>query len=182
MSNDRRNRLASAHARASSEFRNLSREEKLQRMREAGVLGLTPHVGDLVRVLGPLNTWLYGVVIGENDSGRVHVAHNDRDGVVRIGPLEAFADGQAVQMVRRPPRGREAEVAARAAGADGAHLDLEQMFRATEVAARANTGMAVLGSVLVGLGLAAAAAIALRDDRTWDENLGRYRDARGRFA
>lgn len=185
MNDDSRAPFADAHERASSAFRSLSREEKLQRMRDAGVLGLTPHVGDKVRVRGPLMTWHYGIVVGVDGAGRVNVVHNDKIAGVVHATLAEFAGRQAVQMVQRAPENRAYEVAARAVNHLGKPYDLVN-FNCEHLASDAQQGTAtspqlMLGGLLAVVGLAVA-AVALSGDQSWDGNLGRYRDSRGRFA
>jgi len=175
---------AEAHRAASQEFRKLSREQMRERLQEAGVLGVVPHVADKVRVLGRLNVWHYGVVIGADREGRVHVVHNEGDHVV-VRTLREFARGQRVQLVERPPEGRELAAAARAAELVGQRFDLSTFEPgAVDRPARRRArpaGERALGVVLAALGLAAA-AVNLSDDNEWAEATGRYRDSRGRFA
>lgn len=172
---------AEAHRAASQEFRKLSREQMRERLREAGVLGVVPQVGDKVRVLGRLNTWHYGVVIGADPDGHVNVVRNDGD-LVGVQALQEFARGHRVQLVERPPVGHEYAAAARAADLVGKRFDLSTFDTRPPRRARADAGGALLlGGLLAAFGLAAAAVI-LSDDKEWDETTGRYRDSRGRFA
>ena len=176
---------AEDHRAASEELRRMTPEQMRDLMREAGVLGITPQLGDKVRVLGRFDLWHYGVVVGTDRQGRVSVVHNDKELGVVVEPLEAFANGQRVQMVQRAPAGSEYEVAARAASLVGKRYDLLN-FNCEHLANFAHEGVArspqlALGGLLAAFGLIAA-AVALSGDRNWDESAARYRDARGRFA
>jgi len=69
---------AEAHARARAAFRGLTAEQRLDRMREAGIVGETPHVGDKVQVGGAFGNGRYAIVVGADKvSNRVSVVHND---------------------------------------------------------------------------------------------------------
>ena len=175
---------ADAHREASKAFRSLTPEQMRQRLREAGVLGITPQIGDKVRVLDRHEDWHYGVVVGTDAAGRISVVHNGANGVVEVSPLERFADGSRVQMVQRAPAGREYEAAAQAASLLRKRYDLANFDAATLPAAAPapNNGARIaLGVALAAVGLLAV-AVLLSDDAEWDESAGRYRDARGRFA
>jgi hypothetical protein len=174
---------AAEHERANAAFWELTPEQRIQRMREAGILGEDwPHLGDKVRVSGPALDWSYGVVVGADpNTGRVAVVHNTRDGGVVVSSLEDFAGDEAVEMVQRAPEGREHAVAAHAAELVGGTFDLagfdsEELVRSSESASW--SAQEVLASLLVALGLTAA-AVALSRDALWAPSLGRYRDARG---
>lgn len=175
---------ADAHRDASQAFRSLTPEQMRQRLREAGVLGITPQIGDKVRVLDRHEDWHYGVVVGTDARRRVCVVHNTPDGTVAVSPLDRFAAGHRVQMVQRAPTGREYEAAAQAATLLGTRYDLAE-FDAAKLPPAApppNDGARLaLGVALAAVGLLAA-AVLLSDDAEWDESAGRYRDARGRFA
>lgn len=169
------------HQRASAEFRRLTPDEQRDRLRRAGIVGITPQVGDKVRVLGRLDIWKYGIVVGvDPELHRVHVACNGSDGRVIIAPLHEFAEDKRVEMVERPSAGHEYETAARAIQLRSKQVDLANFRSERPSLAPAPAAGAFLG-LLAGIGLAAA-AVALSDDREWDESVGRYRDARGRFA
>lgn len=171
------------HRRASEEFRRLTPDEQRDRLRRAGIVGITPQVGDKVRVLGRLDVWKYGIVVGvDPQNHRVHVACNGPDGRVMFAPLHEFAGGKRVEMVERASAGREYETAARAIQLRGRQVDLANFHseRPSPAPTASPAAGAFLG-LLAGIGLAAA-AIALSDDTEWDESVGRYRDARGRFA
>lgn len=176
---------AEVHRAASEMLRGMSPDEARAFMREAGVLGITPQVGDKVRVLGRFDLWHYGIVVGTDRQGRVSVVHNDTDLGVVVAPLETFANGHRVQMVQRAPQGHEYGVAARAASLVGKRYDLVN-FNAEQLANVAYEGTSrspqlALGGILAAFGLMVV-AVALSGDRAWDESAARYRDARGRFA
>lgn len=177
---------ADAHRQASEAFRSLSPEHQRERMRAAGVLGVTPQLGDKVRGVGRLDTWRYGIIVGADQAGhgRVHVAWDNGMGVV-VEPLDEFAAGRRVEMIQRAPAGWEYEVAAHVMRHRGQRLDLRTFDVGSVVAPPAPTpqpsGLVLLGALLAGAGLAAI-AVALSEDREWDESVGRYRDARGKFA
>lgn len=174
MSARTRQTAAEAYAQAFGSFQRLSREEKLERLRRAGVLGLTPHVGDKVRVVGPNGSWRYGIVLGERE-GQVLVACNRESSTVELQTLEDFSLGQAVQMVQRAPVDREQSAAARALQLVGRAADLSTF----DLAPSWSGGAAMAALAAIGL---AAAVVALSNDRSWDENVARYRDGRGRFS
>ena len=185
MSSGSRWPYAEAHRKASEAFWSLSPEQQRARMRAAGVVGITPQIGDKVRVLGRLDIWHYAVVVGADPDGRVHVVRND-NGSVTVAPLHEFASGQRVELVRRAPAGREFEAAARALNLRGQRYDLAAFdvdLPAPALPSRPTPSPApvTLGALLAGIGLEAV-AIALSDDREWDEGAGRYRDARSRLA
>lgn len=176
---------AEAHKRARAAFWQLTPEQRLARMRQAGIVGETPHIGDKVRVLGLLGVWHYGIVVGADTNGQVSVVHNTKEQGVVLSSLVDFADGQAVEMVQRAPAGREFEVAERAMSHLGKQYDLFN-FNCEHLATHAHTGQAsssqlALGGLLAAFGLAAL-AVVLAGDTAYDGNVGRYRDARGRFA
>ncbi|MCC6214432.1 MAG: hypothetical protein IT376_06160 [Polyangiaceae bacterium] len=187
MTNPPRRPHADAHRRASDDFRSLSPEQQRERMRAAGVLGVTPQLGDKVRVVGRLDTWRYGIIVGADQAGhgRVHVAHDDGAGIV-VEALDVFAAGRRVELIQRARPGREYEVAAHVMGRRGQRFDVstfdvETVGAPPAPAPQPSVGLALLGGLLAGAGLAAL-AVALSEDREWDESVGRYRDARGKFA
>lgn len=146
-------------------------------LRETGVLGLTPKVGDKVRMLGPTEQWVHGVIVGASEKDeRVLVAH-DRDGVVQVAPLDEVANGRRVHLLQRAPEGKEREVAARALQLRGKPKSLAR-FNASRAGSGSAAGWMTLAA---GLGLIAGALLLSGDD-TWDESTARYRDSRGRFS
>ncbi|MCB9619816.1 MAG: hypothetical protein H6724_10265 [Sandaracinus sp.] len=155
----------------------LDKAGMLARLRETGVLGLTPKVGDKVRMLGPTEQWVHGVIVGASaKDGRVLVAH-DRDGVVEVAPLDEVANGRRVHLLERAPEGKEREVAAGALKFCGKRKSLEG-FEASRARNSSAVGWVALAA---GLGLIAGALLLSGDD-TWDESTARYRDSRGRFS
>lgn len=106
---------ADAHRRASEDLRSHGPERQRERMRAAGVVGVTPRLGDELRVVGRLGTRRYGIVVGADQAGhgRVHVAHDDGAGGV-VEALDVFAAGRRVELIQRALPGREYDVAAHA--------------------------------------------------------------------
>lgn len=155
----------------------LDKAGMLELLRETGVLGLTPKVGDKVRMLGPTEQWIYGVIVGASKKDkRVLVAH-DRDGVVEVAPLDEIANDRRVHLLQRAPERKEREVAARALQLRGKPKSLESFDASRTGSGSAETWKAVGAT----LGLIAGASL-LRGDRTWDESTARYRDSRGRVS
>jgi hypothetical protein len=173
------------HDRAIARFREQSAHRRESILRDSGFLGITPRVGDKIRVVGPFPTWHYGVVVGRRGSGEILVVHNDKDlrRVVET-TLAEFAKNRPVEMVQRAKRGTEWQVAERAAELLGEPYDLWS-FNCEHVANYAANGEAAspqVMSALLTLGIAAVGALLLRGGKSWDPATGRYRDARGRFA
>lgn len=163
-----------AYQQARQFFREKSREERLALMRRAGALGVTPHVGDHVQVNDADGRSHHGVVVGADQEGRVRVVHR-RAGVGALSTLEDFAAGGVVRLVQRAPAGREQEVAARAAQ----HVNKPFSIKGALIGALLGGTVGAIsgrevGTLLGGLGLILG-GIALSEDKTWSENLARYR-------
>ncbi len=166
---------AEEHRRASESFRRLPPEQMRARLREAGVLGATPRLGDKVRLLTDMNRWRYAVVIGADAEGRVYAVHHDGDRLVPVA-LEAFSGGNRVQLVARAAPGEERAAALRAVRLIGATRDLADL----DVAAPGPDG-AELVPALRAVGLDAP-EVELAEDPAWEETAARYRDARGTWV
>ncbi len=173
------------HDLAIARFRNQSAHRRESIIRDSGFLGITPRVGDKIRVAGPFPTWHYGVVVGRREDGEILVVHNDKDlRQVVQATLADFAKDRPVEMVQRAAKGTERAVAERAAELLGQPYDLWN-FNCEHVANYAVTGEATspqVWSALIALGVAVAGALLLRGGDTWDPSSGRYRDARGRYS
>lgn len=166
-----------AHERAREQFRALDPEARLARMRQAGVIGLTPQLGDKVRVLGPLNDWRYGIVVGESRDAepRVCVVHKPSSGTAQLMSLSQLANGYGVGLVQRAAPGTELHVVQRALELLGSSIDLEGFDVAEQV--REPAVEETVQSLLAERGLHAESVI-LTGDREWDEARATYREAR----
>ncbi len=167
-------------ARARAWLHGASREEKLDLLRRAGALADHPRLGDKVVAHDMFGDPSFGVVVGvDRDQGKWMVVHNGPTGV-ELAALDAFAGGGPVELVDRAPEGRENDAVKAALDLRGRPFDL-QHFRYPEPPPADGDA----GKLLVGLAAAAGlafAADALLRDSSWDEDSGRYRDRRGRFA
>lgn len=175
--NDKRPPYTDEHDRANTAFWSLTREQRLQRMREAGILGEDwPHLGDKVRVLHPAFGWSYGILVGQKAEGQIAVVCDSRDGVI-LSELSHFAGGEAVEMVQRAEEGHEQEVAAHALALIGQRTDLST-FETTDTN---DITQETWNALLSSKGLVVT-SVALDRDALWDPDIGRYRDARARLA
>lgn len=166
-----------AHERAWQLFHALGPEARLARMRQAGVIGLTPQLGDKVRVAGPLNDYRYGIVVGERrgDEPRVFVAHKSPSAPLGVTPLSAFANGYGVGLIQRAAPGTELHVVLRALKLLGSDDDLEA-FDVEHVGQEPDAELTVR-ALLAELGLEAQ-RVVLSGEHEWDEPRARYREAR----
>ncbi len=166
-------------ARARASLDRASREEKLDLLRRSGALADHPRLGDKVVARDMFGDPQFGVVVGvDRGHDKWMVVHNGRDGV-ELAALDAFAGGGPVELVDRAPQGREKAAVKAALGLRGLRFDLRN-FRYHDLRANGDAGNRLVG-LAAAFGLAFAAD-ALRRDRSWDEDTGRYRDRRGRIT
>ncbi|MEZ4320867.1 MAG: hypothetical protein R3F61_25545 [Myxococcota bacterium] len=167
-------------SRARASLLRASREEKLELLRRSGALADHPRLGDKVVAHDMFGDPHFGVVVGvDREQGKWRVVSNGPTGV-ELTPLDVFASGGAIELVGRAPEGQEPAAVTAALELRGQAFDLRE-FRYPEPP-RTN---GEVGNLLVGLAAAAGLALAahaLQRDRSWDEDTGRYRDRRGRFA
>ncbi len=169
-----------AFARARAALQRASREEKLNLLRRSGALADHPRLGDKVVAHDMFGDPHFGVVVGvHQEQDKWMVVRSGLAGVELVA-LDDFAGGGPVELVDRAPEGRETAAVNAALDLRGRSFDLQHFRYPDPPRPRADAGKLLVGlAAAVGL---AIAADALTRDRSWDEDTGRYRDRRGRFA
>ncbi len=142
-----------------------------------------PRLGDKIRTIGRGGVPHYGIIVATSNN-QIRVAHNSKaHGRVVIEPLWNFSLGQPVFREQQAPIGHEQVVVKRALEFIGKLYDFIN-FNCDHFATYAQTGRIESPQLQNAFWVSVALGICIftRSENKYDRQMGRYRDANGRFA